>query len=126
VFSREDQDFWEEWGTAYPVNPKGLLHKNHDWRSIVRGTAISVEQVEAEVRQRVGPLNDKNPRYRTVTKKIWQDQSNPSTGDPNYAPPVVDVMGNWMKEEDGYVFICHSQGCNTVWHILESACHDKK
>ncbi len=123
ILPNETQELWEEWGTAHPVNPKGLLHKNHDWRSIVRGTATKVEQVTGPVRERMpGPF--KIPRYREVIKTRYEDVVNSATGKPVYASPVATKMGQWMNSDADHVFVCHSQGCNNLWNMLGNACHN--
>ncbi len=120
----DTQKFWEKWGKAYAVDPAGLNFKNHDWRSIVRGEATEVERVEVQERIK---NSSKIPGYHTVTRWRWQDKLDPNTGDPFKAPSVADKLNERMKpEEDGYVFICHSQGCNNLWHVLDRVCHDKK
>ncbi len=126
ILPNETQEFWEQWAPAdsvHPVNPKGLLHRNHDWRSIVRGTAVQVEQVTGPVRERMpGPF--KIPRYREVIKTRYEDVVNSATGKPVYASPVATKMGQWMNSDADHVFVCHSQGCNNLWNMLGNACHN--
>lgn len=101
-----DAGHWAQWGTVTPVRivgKAGHTPRNH------LGGPFDVMRLQTR------PTTDPLQRARGVRH-----------------PPVLRRAGSfdpqrWLRdnmrpEQDGYTFVCHSQGCNILMHLLGMGC----
>ena len=97
----ESQEYWGQYGTAYPVNSRpGNGQNGHAFEPYLRTNPL------------FGMTADSNPL--DAPKGYSPSGEN--------APNPLDVIRGFKKTCD-ITIVCHSQGCNIAMHLLEKGCN---
>jgi len=97
----ESQQFWEQYGTAYPVNSRPGRGKN--------GHAFE-------------PYLRPNPLYNMTADSNPLDVPKGYSPSGDNAPDPLNVIRDFKRTCD-ITIVCHSQGCNIAMHLLKKGCN---
>ena len=97
----ESQQFWEKYGTAYPVNSRpGKGQSGHDFFPYLRATPL------------YNMTADSNPLDVPKGYRLTGVDS----------PDPLEVIRDFKRTCD-ITIVCHSQGCNIAMHLLQKGCN---
>ncbi|MCG3180450.1 MAG: hypothetical protein BIFFINMI_02811 [Phycisphaerae bacterium] len=104
VLAPNNYEYWTKWGTVHAIRTRSL--KNDIF-------AHGLSQFTAP--------NAMVVRHHWL--RGWQDR-----GQATKLNVAVDQqLARWMNPNNGgYVFVCHSQGCNILMHVIQRACQARQ